>query len=124
MQRRASPAQDPERRHHDHELIGLGLRQLLEIEVLDDENAGIRDYPHVDRKHLRLPVCDSDGRPLLERQCVVADHARSVADEVVRGIEPGPRGERAVVDRLAALEVLPPTGSNEYRIALFESYPL
>src|SRR5258708_27824381 len=32
----------------------LGLRQFLEIEVLDDENAGIRDHPHVDRKHLRV----------------------------------------------------------------------
>src|SRR5207302_6912430 len=105
-------------RHHDYELIGLGLRQFLEIEVLDDENAGIRDHPHVDRKHLRLAVCDGERRALLECQGVVADHARSVADEVVRGVEPGPRRRLAVIDRLAALEVLRPAGSNGYRVAL------
>src|SRR5690606_18546812 len=63
--RRARAALDLQRRHDDRELVGPGRREFLQVQVLDDVDAGIGDQPHVDREHLELR-CGDHGRALLE----------------------------------------------------------
>src|SRR6266571_7774033 len=121
-QRGTRTAENLQRRNDDDEFIRLRLRQLLEVQVLDDVDPGVGDQEHVHGEDLNVrctPV--DDGRPHLEGQRVVADDARAVVDQEFRATDAGPR--RSVRVRINAgigLEEWAVAGADEYGVALLQ----
>jgi len=72
---------------------------------------------------VRLARID-DGRPHLEGQRVVADHARAVLDQELGGVEAGSRGERSRIQVGIVREVWAPAGADEHGVALFQANAL